>query len=472
MKKLLPVILSAILAALLFVGCNNTADPVDTTAPDDTTVKVENTEKEKETKAPETEPPETGPVEPYGAFDIVLGEPVVVYQGRENDQGWGKHQFPALSICEDGSLRISWMYGEDKVGAVGNRRYIKISLDGGNRWFFGDTGSVGQKKVNPLPTGKYFHGFKSYGTVRNVDFTGYEPLATWGSGSNASAVYYGPDLLSCDSAVENHVFQAEVVLYDAETDKSETVTATVNWPHFPVAVYYGNITYTVSGWFGLSGSNWVTTEDAIYTCIYARGLNSEAKTKEEALLQNYTQHSVYVFKSVDGITWDYLSQITADDIPLAAGADGPCEPKMIQMADGSFFMLIRTGSNAPMYWVRSTDNCETWSEPQVFSDFGVLPQLLTLDCGVTLTTYGRPKLMVQATSDPTGLTWQEPTEILLTKSSWQDYFSVSCFYTRMIPLDANTALMAYTDFQYPNKNGMGVRTVLVRKIHVVPKSSE
>ena len=453
--------------AFLFAACVSDAPFADTDpATEPRTDPVTEPRTEAVTKAPETEPPETGPVEPYGDFDIVLGEPVVVFQGRENDQGWGKHQFPNLSVCADGSLRIAWMYGEDKVGAVGNRRYIKMSLDGGVRWFFGDTGSVGVKEVNPLPTGKYFHGFKSYGTVRDVDYTGYEPLATWGAGGQ-SAVYYGPDLLGCDSAAEKHVFTTEVVLYDAETGKSETVPATVNWPHYPVAVYYGNVTYTVSGWFGLSGSNWVTAEDAIYTCIYARGLNSDAKTKEDALLENYTTHSVYVFKSVDGINWDYLSQITADD--LTGGTDGPCEPKMIRMRDGSFVMLFRTGSDDPMYYTRSEDMCKTWSKPVPFHEYGVLPQLLTLDCGVTLSTFGRPDLVMRYSFDPAGVEWEPAQQIPLTLNGREHMWGNSCCYTNLLPLSDTKALFIYSDFKYPNENGVGVRTILTREITVVEK---
>ena len=53
-----------------------------------------------------------------------------------------------------------------------------------------------------------------------------------------------------------------------------------------------------------------------------------------------------------------------------------------------------------------------------------------------------------------------------------DPYARSCFYTGMIQLDANTAMMVYSDFRYPNKDGLGVRSILTRTIHVVPKSED
>ena len=130
------------------------------------------------------------------------------------------------------------------------------------------------------------------------------------------------------------------------------------------------------------------------------------------------------------------------------------------MPDGSVVMLIRTGNPGPSYITRSTDNCKTWSETVKFDDVGVLPQIMTLGCGVTIASYGRPGLYVRATSDPAGLDWKEPLTLGLTTGQ-------SCCYTSMVPLDDYTALLVYTDHTYPNEKGERVRTVLVRTVTVV-----
>jgi hypothetical protein len=138
------------------------------------------------------------------------------------------------------------------------------------------------------------------------------------------------------------------------------------------------------------------------------------------------------------------------------------------MPDGSVVMLIRSGSNNPSYIVRSTDRCRTWTTPVKFDDIGVLPQLCPLACGVTLASYGRPELRIRATADPAGMQWEEPVRVTdLYGMKMENPMERSCFYTRLIPIADNAALLAYTDFQYPNADGIGVKTVLVREIRVV-----
>ena len=137
------------------------------------------------------------------------------------------------------------------------------------------------------------------------------------------------------------------------------------------------------------------------------------------------------------------------------------------MPDGSFVMLLRTGSTNPSYIVRSTDKCRTWTKPAVFDECGVLPQILSLPCGVTLAAYGRPDMRLRATSDPAGMQWEDPILVDLYGMKVEDAFYRSCFYTHFLPVDDNTALWIYTDFQYPNPDGEGVKTVLVREIKVV-----
>ncbi len=411
---------------------------------------------------PDTDPSDAASAWDNDSFEVVLGDPVVVYQGQEGDQGWGKHQFPSIYRTRGGYLRVHWNYGEDRVGAK-NRGFARISIDGGKRWFAGDD-TVAYKRY-PLANGKYFLGFRGYGTVTGVNYSHYIPKATWNDGQ--SKLYYGPDLVKDDSIQAKNVFTMLARIYNPTTGQVEEHEATVNWPHMPVNLYNGKDTYTISGLFNLSGNNYVCTEDTIYTCIYSIGFDSTAETEEEAMLGYYTKHHVYVFSSEDcGITWNFLSQINADQIGTTP--DGVCEPKMIQMPDGSMFMLLRTGSMSPLLWVRSTDGCKTWSNPRLFNSFGVLPQLLTLDCGVTIATYGRPKMHIRATADPSGMTWQQPQEIEITGKS-EDPFQNSCYYTGLLAIDEDTALMTYTDFHYPNRNGVGVRTVLVREVHIVKK---
>lgn len=56
----------------------------------------------------------------------------------------------------------------------------------------------------------------------------------------------------------------------------------------------------------------------------------------------------------------------------------------------------------------------------------------------------------------------------LSKENDEDLFGSSCSYTSLIKIDEDTALLAYSDFNYPSQSDpdIGVKTILIRKIHV------
>jgi hypothetical protein len=114
---------------------------------------------------------------------------------------------------------------------------------------------------------------------------------------------------------------------------------------------------------------------------------------------------------------------------------------------------------------RSTDDGKTWSVPRVFDSLGVLPQLLVLETGCTLASYGRPRVWVRATADKSGLTWAPRVEVPLHNVDWTEW-GPTCGYTRMLALDANSAMLVYSDFGYPDHEGAPRKTILVRTITV------
>ena len=102
-----------------------------------------------------------------------------------------------------------------------------------------------------------------------------------------------------------------------------------------------------------------------------------------------------------------------------------------------------------------------------FDGIGVLPQILSLGCGVTIASYGRPTMRFAATDDPSCKIWAPSQRFPLsivegTASTWS-----SCYYTELFPLTDNTALFVYSDFFYPNEYGAPAKAVLVRTITVI-----
>ena len=157
------------------------------------------------------------------------------------------------------------------------------------------------------------------------------------------------------------------------------------------------------------------------------------------------------------------------------------------MDDGSMIILLRTTDvtmGGPewntMYYARSTDGGKTFSEPEEFDKIGVFPNLLKLDCGVTLAAYGRPGIYIRGTSDPSGVEWEEPIEIMTPedRSSLMNnpperpdfhQWAGSCCNVDLKPIDKNHAILAYSDFYYPDQSGRTdkkLKTILTRIITV------
>ncbi len=405
-------------------------------------------------------------------YDVILGDPTVIFQGEEGDVQWGHFQFPHLDRTAGGYIRATWSYGNDDVYGGGGNASIKrqmISEDGGLTWR-DVTSDPADQVVHDFPISG-FQSVAGYDESQLSDTVKYPPAVSGGG----YQLYFAEDLRGLSDSL-NRPFTAS--LYNSDLKKYETKQVTVNWPHMPVYAWGTKHTVVPVNYLMAisSGYGFLEKDGVLYYCTYTRGFDSSATTREEAIANPYCYYySVYVFKSTDGgNTWDYVSQVSVDEElynseDFNRNCEGFCEPMMSIMDDGSIVMLMRTGGGSPCYIVRSSDNCESWSKPVLFDSVGVLPQILTLDCGVTLSTYGRPGLYMRTTSDPTGQIWKEHIQIPLSPSVTMA--DLSCYYTHMIALDDHTALLIYSDFNHPDlDDGQGVRkSILVRKITIQKK---
>jgi len=475
MKKHMLSILAVILVLLTLAGCGAAEQPSDTGTEEETTV-TEPVEQEEPAEPEEPEEPETEEVTEaveeeleeeelkpgeydFGDFKLVLGEPSVVAQGEPGDQIWGHYQFPDLWYTPDNNIAITWDYGTDNIKYDGVFGY-SVSTDQGKTWQEPDGFDI-HNTTYLMPNGKYFVGFTKKGAHVADYIDAYEPAVKWGAGN---ALYFKDEITETE---DTFITASE---WDPVTGETTTFDVTVNWPYAPL-VKLNNMVYPFTQMFCMGNRNIKIIDGEMYLCMYFYGFDSAAASKEEAVMKYSHLYSCYVFKSADsGRTWDYLSQISVDEDTYQSGMEGLCEPLMEVMEDGSIVMLMRTGSLNPSYIARSTDKCLTWSEPEKFDFIGVLPQLLRLPCGVTIATYGRPMMHMNATNDPTGVEWGEPVEIPLTAGAGTAGAGTSCYYTDLLLLDDNTVLWAYTDFRYPNPDGKPVKTILTRTITVVPKS--
>jgi hypothetical protein len=180
-----------------------------------------------------------------------------------------------------------------------------------------------------------------------------------------------------------------------------------------------------------------------------------------------------------GKTFSFLSAIPYKPLPeydkYWEKRMGFTEPDVAFMRDGSIICLLRTedGINiysAPTYMCRSTDGGKTWTDPQFYDGFGVWPNLLTLKNGVTLVCYGRPGLFVRASSDPSGLDWDdrvtviEPWPVTVAADGTSKQTQTTCAYAGIISLGDDKALLIYSHFYWPNPEGTLVKTILARTV--------
>jgi hypothetical protein len=132
-----------------------------------------------------------------------------------------------------------------------------------------------------------------------------------------------------------------------------------------------------------------------------------------------------------------------------------------------------------MYMARSEDGGKTWSKPEKFSFTGIYPSLCKLDNGTALVCYARPGIFISACNDGCGKKWCEPLEVMTPgdrshlanivpekgKVRFHDWDG-ACNNPMLLPLDDNSALIFYSDFYYPDSEGVKRKTILCRRIVV------
>ena len=405
----------------------------------------------------------------YADFKLHIGEPILITHGATHAElGWGPYQFPNIYRTTKGSLICRWSNHNDKL--VGEKKFdipsCGVSDDNGLTWRE-KTGEDVLSYVtrSRMANGKYFAGFRGKNSYVLDCIGNYTPeMHTY----EKKRLFFADDIKEID-----RTFYASE--YDPVTHEINTFECQINWPDEVVSIYPGDILHPPQREFSLAnGLGDLAIGDKLYFCMYARGVNP--KTRK---LEHYSEYfSCFVFCSEDNArTWNLLSQIYTTDAVYEemfrhkGAVNGLSEPMMSLMPDGSVVMLMRTGGNQPSYLVRSTDNCKTWSDPVKFDEVGVRPFIITLPCGITLSSYGRDGLYFRATSDPSGLSWESHIEIPLGDGGAH---TRSCYYTYQLALSETSTLFVYSDF-YHSPTGKAEdagKSMIARIVTVEPKTNK
>ena len=115
-----------------------------------------------------------------------------------------------------------------------------------------------------------------------------------------------------------------------------------------------------------------------------------------------------------GESFEYLAHIPPELDGKPFGPEGFNEPTLAQLANGEILCVLRTGSNSPLYQVRSTDSGDTWSTPVSTGWPAAKPALRLLSNGVLACSSGRgpfghPQIThVMFSIDGRGEHWETP----------------------------------------------------------------
>jgi hypothetical protein len=115
----------------------------------------------------------------------------------------------------------------------------------------------------------------------------------------------------------------------------------------------------------------------------------------------------------------------------------------------------------------SEDLGRSWGPLVSLNHPGVFPTLTMLDNGVLVLAYGRPGVHLMFSLDGTGHTWTAP--ITLRVGDPEKWLTKSCGYTSIVHVGPNSFLVAYSDFEHRDENGVMRKAILVRRVITIRK---
>lgn len=359
---------------------------------------------------------------------------VATSTGSYKEIDWGPYQFPQIYLIDD-ILYLSFHQELDSITAYGKEQALYLSKDLGETWekttLKGGTainnGEFILPKLYPsIPTDMLslpspIHTVKIYGRNRYIyNQNGFDKaLSQW-------HVLRGQ--------INNLVIDSPIV-------------------HAPLFCRY-------------------ITEDLLPTNFFLRFYldpSSNVWALQQRFLNDnpYNNHALF-FKSTDnGHSFTHHSTIYYDKSYNKLGPSidrmGFGEQSLTFIDKNTAFSLLRTTDgygNTPMYISWSYDGATTWSKPEYFDEIGVWPEVISLNNGVHIAGYGRPGLYIKGLYNNI---WEEDkTTIVPPLDSQQD----TCSYCGMVPINDDTFLLAYSDFNHINEDRNSCKAIKVKRIKV------
>jgi len=413
---------------------------------------------------------EYGGIAMSGRFKIEMEEPVVASWAPQDVKGswfeadWGGWAGPQLEHMADGGLHINFSLGADDARDFGMINGHCVSYDGGASWEERDasqslTGNYGGSIL--LANGDRLKPIL-IASIKTEWLRLLEPVFSGKYGPWENNFYHAQDIPS--------EYGGWFLLRQRKNEKIWKIeTADV---HYPGAVREVREEVLIRPFFSRlrpapDGAVWgIITAPRIDGGDFDPGM-----------------HTIFV-RSVDyGHTWEYLGEIPfhEEKMPfriVRENIHGLYESDVLFLQNGNVLCIMRTTQGiicTPMFTSVSRDGGMTWSEPEYFDSYGILPTFADMgDCALLL--YGRPGICVRISDDPERKEWSEKTHVPefgeVDSDNLAPFLSKtasgfgSCCNSDILKLDSRTALLAYSNYIFPDKNGVLRKTILTRKIHI------
>lgn len=428
---------------------------------------------------------------------LSAGEEHVIVRGiRPEEQIWGAFQFPRPFHLGD-RIVVAVHVADDDIKSFGEANRWFESRDGGTSWreiddsvstqcglllpngdrlYFPPESGISLRNYRMTPQNRYTPGYDFSRRAEEGTLPIPDGISCWLTGTVIRA--YNADRLPESLAAK------EWLAKRIPAGSSEPVTGhiPVEWPYLTRVVYSGPGYENVLKPIFPRGTPKLGPDGAIWISAFSGEGHINPATGRYS-----PYYSAELFRSDDNGRSFRLRghmEYEADGREYPYQSGGFSDSDFEFMPDGSIVWFLRTTWYAltgrewdPMFMSRSTDGGFTWSKPVKFSDAGILPRLCTLACGATLLCYARPGMYVRVCENDSGTKWSEPLELMtpgdrsglanvkITDPTFHEWVG-ACNNPELAPLDENSALFFYSDFYYPDADGVKRKTILCRKITV------
>ncbi len=389
----------------------------------------------------------------HGRLEVALWNPRVVAVSTIGERRWGYHQFPTISRLPGGRLLVTYNAGPDRDDTYGSPGPACVSSDDGFTWVKQAPQesllTVSHSPVSAVGGGEFLCVPMSPALDIRTKKVPLPPVAGTMNVYGELQLYR---LGECGPMAQE--FMANIPAVRWNPDKKRWVRETVRWE-------------TDGALARIRKSEFVLARPYIDNRIVRVGgrllypdyhLNS--LLPGGAVPKNY---ACWCMKSDDnGRSWHRHGLIAYDHTrKLMMG-----EPCLVQTSRNDLACIIRCSDQLqrPMLITNSNDGGKSWEPPRRLFDFGVMPQAILLEKGVTVVSFGRPGVQLLFSPDGSARKWTQPLSIIAGDRDHID--AHSCGYTSLLPLDGHSFLLAYSDFHHDAGDGRTAKAILVRKISV------